>query len=167
MKLAKRILAFAAMLCLLMLCVMPAPAMAAANYKGKTQTFVVRLPKSEGYADSGVRVTMRSTSADGKTGTITFNSAYYFWSIGKSGHCIQKGTTYKYTISSMKDGGKITLTVDSSTGILPTYSNAYRLTGKIHINSSKGCKIANIWKIDSFKLNYSLFTNAGFYFRNN
>lgn len=166
MKMVKRIFAFAMMLCLLWVCVCPTEAMAATSYKGKTQVFRVRLPKSEDYADSGVRVTMKATNAAGTKGTITFNSNYYFWTIGKSGHCIQKGTRYNYTISSLKEGGKITLEVDQSTGIVPTYTAAYRFTAKIHINSSKGCNIANIWKIDSFKLGYSVFNSAGFYFRN-
>lgn len=153
------------MLCLLMLCVMPTSAMAATNYKGKTQRFLIR--ESGSYDSTGVWVRMESTSADGKTGWIIFEGK-----VKVAGKNIPKGSTYKYTISSLKEDGKITLKYDMyesvSNGATATPSSAvHKITAKIHVDSSKGCKIANIWKIDTLKTGALGITKGKVYFRNN
>ena len=165
MKLIKRTFAFAMMLCLLVLCVCPTTAMAATNYKGKTQKFLIR--NSGSYSSTGVWVTMKSTSADGKTGTITFNRALPLKFLGTTVK-IPKGVVYDYKISSMKEGGKITLTWDADNGgtLLQT-TQLWKITAKIHIDKTKGCSIANIWKIDALRSGNSLFNNVKVYFRNN
>lgn len=162
MKLMTRICTFAIMLCLLMLCVAPTEAMAATDYTGKTQTFKIR---ESGSCDAtGVTVTMRSTSADGKTGTITFNGKAKAVGNLFTG-VIPSGTVYTYKISSLKEGGKITLTWKSG---LITNSYMQTMTAKIHIDSSKGCSIANIWKIDTFRYKVTLLSEkTNFYFRYN
>ena len=164
MKQMKRIFAFAMMLCLLMLCVAPTAAVAAPNYKGKTQKFLIR--NSGSYSSTGVWVTMRSTSADGKTGTITFNSTLTTKKLGNAK--ILKGIVYNYTISSLKEDGKITLKYDvqKSDSLLQT-AQLHTITGKIHIDKSKGCAVANIWKIDTLRYNNSRWNKLDMYFRNN
>ena len=164
MKLMKRVFAFTMILCLLMVCVAPTEAMAATNYKGKTQKFIVR--KSSDYRSIEVCITMKSTSADGKSGTITFNNTF---DTNKLGHAkILKGVVYNYTISSLKEGGKITLKYDvaKSDSFLQT-TQLHTITGKIHIDKNKGCAIANIWKIDTLRYNNSSFNKLDVYFRNN
>lgn len=170
MKLMKRVFAFALMLCLLILCVCPTTAMAAPNYKGKTQKFYIRW--SDDYSKAGVTVIMKSTSVDGKTGTITFNgkikmpvSVLY-----GSYKTIPSGAVYDYKISSLKEGGTITLTidVDASRGKVPADSTLYKIVGKIHVDKAKGCCIANIWKIDTLRFeNNSPLKKLNVYFRNN
>lgn len=164
MKLIKRVFAFSMMLCLLWLSLCPTESMAAPNYKGKTQRFLIRI--SDSYESSGVWVTMRSTSMDGKKGTITFDGTLTRSLLGTKVK-INKGVVYEYTISNLKEGGKITLECASSK-ILPSIPQLYTLYGKIHIDKSKGCDIANIWKIDTLRYNSNVpWNKMNVYFRNN
>lgn len=165
MKRARRILAFAMMICLLCVCICPTEALAAANYKGKTQRFLIR--RSGSYASTGVWVTMKSTSTDGKTGTITFEDTLELTWLGKNVK-IHDGVVYTYKISSLKENSKITLTWKISNGgpLLET-TQLWSITAKIHIDKNKGCNIANIWKIDSLKYGSLGLSGIKVYFRNN
>ncbi len=166
----KRIFAFALMLCLLCVCVCPTTAMAAANYKGEKQTFEIR--RSEDYSKAEVTVTMESTSADGKTGKITFNGSIKLKLSALNGSyaIIPGGVVYNYKISSLKEGGKITLTYDPDTSgnKAPANTRFMVLIGKIHIDKTKNCSIANIWKIDTLRFESNSPTKkTNIYFRNN
>ena len=112
----------------------------------KTKTFVIR--ESGTYVAIGsVTITASGKSVDtSKTGTIKFNDGTnVVWST--TCQFIPAGTVYNYSISSIKEGGTITLTTNSSYQFAPK-----KLTGKIHVNGSHV-----LWKIDSF--------GCGFYFR--
>lgn len=115
------------------------------------KTFKVRL--SDGYGYAGADITMTPSNSKGTEGTIKFKADVTWtlpegWSI-----TLSKGTTYDYKISNLKEGGKITLVINSKKTDLESYIDACaggvaRLTGVIHISGS--AKFANIWKIDTF-----------------
>ncbi len=112
----------------------------------KSKTFVVR--QSGTYAAIGsVTITANGNSVDtSKSGTIKFNdSVVVVWS--SICQYISKGTVYNYSISSIKEGAQIRLTLVTNDSQAPVV-----LFGKIHVNGSRV-----LWKIDSF--------GCGFYFR--
>ena len=137
-------------------CLFSVEAFAASSVKGKTRTFAIRTSKD--YSKVGT-VTIKATNSDGTKGTITFNSDV---SGNKPGAYVSttyvygfdRGQVYEYSISKMKDGGKITLKLKSGNYYYGIYSNS-SYTGKIHISGSKTWN--NITKIDCL--------NAGIYFQ--
>lgn len=168
MKRFRRIVALT--LAVMLMCSVLCIGASAASYKNKSRTFYIRLSKAwtevynldlhhryAQYEKIGA-VTIKSTSADGKTGTITITdmdtrTGWYNYAAKVTYKYYTEGTTYSYRISNMKDGGKITLTLQSQ----PAGGTAsLTLTGKIHISGSKNFN--NIWKIDGL--------GDGFYFRN-
>lgn len=164
MKRFRRIVALT--LAVMLMCSVLCIGASAASYKDKSRTFYIRLSNktvenwldlSRTYAkyEKIGSVTIKSTSADGKTGTITITGIGTMrgWYEQNAFRAYVVGTVYNYSISSMKDGGKITLTLQSQ----PVGGTAAKkLTGKIHISGSKNFN--NIWKIDGL--------DSGFYFRN-
>ena len=169
MKMMKRVLAFALMLCILGSFLVIPDVAQAADYKGKTQTFQIR--ESETYDKLNVTVKMTSTSKDGKTGTILFQgNAKLKDTAGRTVGYFNKGVVYDYKISSLKNKGTITLTYndEKSGGAQPPSIYMEKIEAKIHIDKSKGCKIANIWKIDTLKYKpaYGSKNRIYVYFRN-
>ena len=172
MKMMKRVLAFALMLCILGSFLVIPDVAQAANYKGKTQSFVIRkskadyLDEDEWYSSTGVKVKMKATSKDGKKGTITFQGTVPVKDLwGRDAYAIYKGVEYTYTISSLKNGGKITLKYSGGQYV---HEHVKEMTGKIHIDKNKGCSIANIWKIDNLKFTDKSYPypKTSWYFRN-
>ena len=119
-------------------------AVAAASPKSKT--FVIRQSGSYN-AIGSVTITASGNSVDtSKTGTIKFNDPVtVVWAT--TCQYIPAGTVYNYSITSIAEGKKITLTRQTNYSLAPA-----TLTGKIHVNGSHV-----LWKIDSF--------GCGFYFR--
>ncbi|MBQ6270493.1 MAG: hypothetical protein IJK65_02165 [Clostridiales bacterium] len=128
---------------------------------GTAKTFKVR--RSGTYAAIG-SVTISTYPGTKLLGTIRFNADVEWGITG-----IDAGTTYVYSISSMKEGAKITLMyVDGSeySEFLNIQSmsntaggaNLRTLTGKIHVDSS------GLWKIDTLKTSRG--ASVGIYFRN-
>ena len=136
-----------------------------------SKSFHIRLSGS--YSDTGATITMTPTNSDGTKGTIRFNDTFSFYNQVDPNYTIYQGTTYKYTISKMKDGAKITITYKS--GGNPEdfeLGGMAVMYGKIHIDGK--AKFANIWKIDGFLINHTVGsqhggsngTKWGIYFRN-
>ena len=76
-----------------------------------SKTFHIRL--SSDYSDTNVTITMTPSNSDGTTGTIKFNNGVSFCNSVDPNCYIQQGTTYKYTITKMKDGSQIKITYKS------------------------------------------------------
>lgn len=163
MKRTRRVIAL--VLAVMLMCSMLCIGASAASYKNKSRTFYMRLSNktvenwldlSRTYAkyEKIGKVTIKSTSTDGKTGTITITEintlrGWYTQNAFRS-YCVQ--TVYNYKIANMKDGGKITLTLKSQ----PSGGTAKNtLTGNIYISGSKDFN--HIWKIDGL--------GCGFYLR--
>lgn len=168
MKRFRRIVALT--LAVMLMCSVLCIGASAASYKDKSRTFYIRLSddyseeKTNGTTakynqyDSVGTVTVKSTSEDGKKGTITFTqfttpSHEFKFKKGFATYYYTQRVVYKYEISKMKDGGKITLTLDSCPQEAIVKN---KMTGKIHISGNKNFN--NIWKIDGL--------GNGFYFRN-
>lgn len=165
MKKFRRIVALT--LAVMLMCSVLCIGASAASYKDKSRTFSIRLSddysekttngttKTYNQYDSIGTVTVKSTSEDGKKGTITFKkfttpSREFKFKKGISTYYYTQNVVYKYEISKMKDGGKITLTLDSCPQEAFVRS---KMTGRIHISGSKNFN--NIWKIDG--LGYGIY----------
>ncbi len=121
-------------------------------------TFHVRASGS--YADLGkCRITFSTSNP--RTGVISLSSDITFKKDGKK-ITLPAGTTWDYSASSYKEGGKIFLDMDfeHSPASAATIANKYGLkllSGKIHLDNSKISGV--FWKIDCLE--------SGFYFRYN
>ena len=135
----------------------------------KERTFKVR--RSTDYSVCG-EVVIKTSKNDTKKGTIKFTSNAIFYSdFLNETIMLTEGTVFTYKISSMKDGGKITLTWDPSTGgpetdyVMDNWGFKMRsFSGKIHISGSNS--FSHITKIDCFKAN-GTDDKIGFYLREN
>ncbi len=134
------------------------------------RTMRIRLSDGYGYANADIKIT--PSNSNGMKGKIKVLSDVEWYApchnYGLVG--LDAGTEFEYTISSLKEGGKITLKYVNGTGDVRTdyvmnihqggYPNFKTLTGKIHINGSN--TFAHIWKIDGFTKNGQ---KLGIYFR--
>ena len=131
------------------------------------RTFKVRQSQS----DSSAGPIVGRVVIDSKEKTITFvdDTSFYSPHVGRT-LTFDAGTTFEYTIKTMKDGKEIKLDwvydadpeKEGTWTIMHNYPKMKHLKGKIHISGSNS--FANITKIDSFKIGGE---KVGFYFRQN
>lgn len=161
---SKRLIALAMTVVVILTCTFAVSA-APAN-----KEFWIRL--SSDYSSTRAKIRVTPSNSNGTKGTITILSDVMWYSPchGNMLVGLDHGTKFTYTISSLKEGGKITLKYVEWTGDVMTldamdlhqggYPNFKTLTGKIHINGSNS--FGNIWKIDGFTKNNQ---KLGIYFR--
>lgn len=123
----------------------------------KQQQKAFKIRWSNGYGFSGVYVLVTTSKDSDNYGTIKLASDITINLPEKQSFTLRAGTTWDYKISSMKDGGTITLVTDYNEGKGNTDPVTYgglrdygmaKMTAKIHISGSK--TFYHIWKIDAF-----------------